>query len=170
MELDSPATHPVTVGYGTADGSAQAGVDYVATTGVALFRTGESAKTIQVLVLDDAHDEGEETLSLKLMNVSGARLLDAEANDSVPFWDPVPGGPTGTLDRSREMCIQIWNTREPEVVDLRIRVIFSDQSRSDWAEVLGLPFPANPNSATTAGMADQDGVVKKAYGDGSRRR
>ena len=54
-------TVPVDV---TSDGSAQAGEDYTAMSGTLTFEAGESGKTVEVAVLDDAHDEGRETLTL----------------------------------------------------------------------------------------------------------
>ena len=59
--LSRGATHRVTVDYRTRDGSAQAGEDLEAASGMLTFAAGESSKTIEVGVLDDAHDEGEET-------------------------------------------------------------------------------------------------------------
>ena len=90
VTLSRAASGTVTVDYSTADGSAQAGVDYTAATGTLSFHAGESSKTIPVAVLDDAHDEGEETLTLTLSNVSGGRLTDSEATGTIKNRDPLP--------------------------------------------------------------------------------
>ena len=45
----------------TAVGSAQASVDYTAANWTLTFLAGESSKPIEVSVLDDAHEQGEET-------------------------------------------------------------------------------------------------------------
>jgi len=42
----------------TSDGSAQAGEDCTAKSGTLTFEAGEWVKTVEVAVLDDAHDEG----------------------------------------------------------------------------------------------------------------
>ena len=63
----------VTVDYVTSDVTARAGEDYTSASGTLTFATGERLKTVEVTVLDDAHDEGEETLTLTLSNASGAR-------------------------------------------------------------------------------------------------
>ena len=42
----------------TSDGRAPAGEDYTAKSGTLTFEAGESAKTVEVAVLDDAHYEG----------------------------------------------------------------------------------------------------------------
>ena len=84
------AAHSVTVDYATADGTAKAGEDYTATSGTLTFAAGERTKTVNVPVLDDAHDEGEETFVLRLSNLSGARAGDLEATGTIVNSDPVP--------------------------------------------------------------------------------
>ena len=82
---------PVTVDWTTADGSAVAGQDYQAASGRLTFAAGETEKTISVAVLDDAHDEGSETMTLMLSNPSpGAVLADAEAVGAIGNTDLMP--------------------------------------------------------------------------------
>ena len=90
VTLSRAASGTVTVDYATADGSARAGVDYTGARGTLTFRPGESSKTIEVAALDDAHDEGEETFTLRLSNVSGARVTDGEATGTIENSDPLP--------------------------------------------------------------------------------
>ena len=61
------------------DGTAQAGSDYTAASGSVTFAPDQTAKTVNVAVLDDSHDEGSETLTLTLSNPSGAYIVDAVA-------------------------------------------------------------------------------------------
>ena len=88
VTLSRAASGTLTVDYQTADGSAHAGVDYTAANGTLTFQTGESSQTIEVGVLDDAHDEGEETLTLS--NASSGRLTDGEATGTIENADPLP--------------------------------------------------------------------------------
>ena len=90
VQLSRATARTVTVDYQTADGSAQAGADYTAAGGTLTFQPGETAKTVEVAVLDDAHDEGEETLTLSLSNASGGRLADGEATGTIENRDPMP--------------------------------------------------------------------------------
>ena len=90
VTLSRAASEPVTVEYATRDGSAQAGEDYAAAGGTLTFAAGETSKTVEVAVLDDAHDEGEETFVLVLSNASGARLDDAEATGTIENADALP--------------------------------------------------------------------------------
>ena len=83
VTLSRGAAAPVTVAYATADGTATAGADYTATSGTLTFDPGETAKTVPVPVLDDAHDDTEETLTLTLSNATGARIRDGAATGTI---------------------------------------------------------------------------------------
>ena len=80
----------VTVDYATADGTATAGADYTATSGTLTFAAGETTKTVNVPILDDSHDEGSETFTLRLSNVRGGRLGDGVATGTIVNTDPMP--------------------------------------------------------------------------------
>ncbi len=87
--LNRAVSETVTVDYATADGTAQAGQDYTAADGTLTFASGETQKTISVAVLDDAHDEGEETLTLTLSNALGADIADDTATGTIENSDPL---------------------------------------------------------------------------------
>ena len=90
VTLDREREADVTVDYATSNGTATAGEDYVAQSGDLTFAAGETAKTIEIEVLDDVHDEGTETMTLTLLNPSGARIADATATGSIENSDPMP--------------------------------------------------------------------------------
>ena len=90
VTLNRAASGTVTVDYATADGTATAGADYTAASGTLTFAAGETAKTVRVAVLDDAHDEGEETMKLVLSNPGGARIRDGEATGTIENSDAIP--------------------------------------------------------------------------------
>ena len=80
----------ITVDYATSDGTATAGTDYTATSGTLTFAPGENSATIEVPVIDDAHDEGDETLTLVLSNASGAYIADDKATGTIKNSDLMP--------------------------------------------------------------------------------
>ena len=90
VSLSRASSGRVTVDYATVDGSAKAGADYEATSGTLSFAPGETAKTVAVAVLDDAHDEGTEVLVLRLENARGARLGDRLAVGRIENTDHMP--------------------------------------------------------------------------------
>ena len=89
VTLNRAATREVTVNYATRDGTATAGEDYTFTRGTLTFAVGDTEKTVEVPILDDALDEGAETFTLKLMNATGARIDDGEATGTIENSDPL---------------------------------------------------------------------------------
>ena len=75
--LSHASSRTVTVDYATSDGTAVAGSDYNAASGALTFNAGDTSQTVQVTVLTDSEDEGQETLTLTLSNPSQATLDDA---------------------------------------------------------------------------------------------
>ena len=69
---------------------ARADEDYTAASGTLTFAANETTRTVSVTVLDDAHDEGEETLTLRLSNASGSQVADGEATGTIENRDPLP--------------------------------------------------------------------------------
>ena len=114
VTLSRAASGTVAVAYATADGSATAGSDYTAHKGQLSFAPGETAKTVRVPVLDDAHDEGAETLSLRLSAASGALIADGVA--------------TGTIENSGPLQ-QAWLARFGRTAATHVTDAVSDRLR-----------------------------------------
>jgi len=78
VSLSAAYDQDVTVGFATVDGTAIAGVDYVATSGMLTFAPGETTKTITVEVLDPT--AVDKWFSLNLSGVStNALIVNAQA-------------------------------------------------------------------------------------------
>ena len=102
VTLSRSLSETVTVAYATSDGTATAGSDYTAANGTLTFAAGDTQKTVAVAVLDDAHDEGSETLTLTLSNPSPARvkLADATATGTIRNTDLMPAAWTARFGRT----------------------------------------------------------------------
>ena len=92
VRLDKAASEDglVAMDYATQDGSARAGKDYTAVSGTLSFPKGETSATIEVPTLDDALDEGDETLELMLSRPVNAAFSDAAAIGTILNDDPLP--------------------------------------------------------------------------------
>ena len=90
VTLDRASVEVATVDWETLDGSAKAGQDYVADSGTLVFAPGETVKTVNVAVLDDAHDERQEVMLLLLSNAQGAVIGDAVAKGTIENSDRMP--------------------------------------------------------------------------------
>jgi hypothetical protein len=78
VTLDVSSPTPVTVGFATANDTATAGSDYVATSGTLTFAPGETSKTVTVSVIGDVVDELDETFFVNLSAPSGATIGDGQ--------------------------------------------------------------------------------------------
>ncbi len=88
VTLSRSASSPITINYATSDGSATAGADYTAASGILTIESGSSSGSIEVTVLDDSHNDGEETLTLS--NASSGVLTDATATGTIENHDAMP--------------------------------------------------------------------------------
>jgi ELWxxDGT repeat protein len=87
VSLNVDAGRTVTVGYATADGSAQAGADYAAASGTLSFAPGERTKTVDVSVLSDAVVDGGETFTLTLSSPTNGTISAAGGTATVTIRD-----------------------------------------------------------------------------------
>ncbi len=83
-----------------ADGTATAGVDYTATSGTLSFLAGEASQTFEVVVLQDALVEPNETLQLILSNPIGGPELGTPSSTTLTILDDDSGanGPPDAVD------------------------------------------------------------------------
>ncbi len=90
VRLSGAAAETVTVDHETRDLTATRGADYSGGDGALRFLPGEVEKQVTITVLDDAHDEGRETLELVLSNAVGANIDDGVALGTIVNSDPLP--------------------------------------------------------------------------------
>lgn len=68
----------VTIQYATADGTATAGSDYVATSGTVVIPQGSTSATVTVNVTGDTTTEPDETFFLNIVSATGANVSDGQ--------------------------------------------------------------------------------------------
>ena len=90
VTLSRPAIAPVGVDYATSDGTATEPDDYTATSGTLTFGAGQSSKTVQVPIVDDAHDDDGETFLLTLSNPVNGYIADGTATGTIRNTDAMP--------------------------------------------------------------------------------
>jgi uncharacterized repeat protein (TIGR01451 family) len=78
-----PAGPPATVSFATAGGSATAGTDYVAASGVITFAPGAPVQTVAVAVVGDTQVEGDEWFGFQLSNPQGAAVVVPEVTGTI---------------------------------------------------------------------------------------
>ena len=90
VNLNAPSNLPITVDYATADGTAIAGEDYLATSGTIFFAPGETSKVISVSVIGDRLDELNEAFDLNLSNITNATPNSFTATGTIADDDLPP--------------------------------------------------------------------------------
>jgi len=128
IQLSEFAVAPVTFDVQVVDGSAVAGVDYIAPASPVTIPAGSNGINIYATVIGDNLVEGNETFNVKLQSVVGATVADGEAigtiyNDDQPQEDAptmrledayVSEGQSGTKNAtitvrlSRAASSQVW--------------------------------------------------------------
>jgi len=88
VTLDAAGTQPIAVSYATSDGTAIAGSDYLATSGMLTFATGETSITITVQVIGDRLAEPNETFSVNLSSPTNATIADSQGVGTIVDDEP----------------------------------------------------------------------------------
>jgi len=89
VSLSPPSSVTATVSYATANGTATAGSDYTAASGIVTFAPGTTTQSVPVQVLGDVVVEADETFLVNLSAPTNATLGDAQgvgtiADDDAP--------------------------------------------------------------------------------------
>ncbi|MEA2169229.1 MAG: hypothetical protein QOF76_2529, partial [Solirubrobacteraceae bacterium] len=104
VNLSAATTHPVTVDWATADGTATAPDDYAPAAGTVTIAAGDTHAEIRVPVTGDTTAEPDESLTVSLTGPVGAGLGDGRATGTIAGDDvsltaatPDHGGDTGRV-------------------------------------------------------------------------
>ncbi|MBC6419310.1 MAG: DUF1194 domain-containing protein, partial [Prochloron sp. SP5CPC1] len=90
VTLLSPTTEQVTLDYATADGTAEAGTDYVATSGTLTFAPEVTTQTITVEVIGDTTEELRENFLVNLSNASNTEIVRGQGTGTIATDDLIP--------------------------------------------------------------------------------
>jgi hypothetical protein len=101
VSLSNPSYQAITVNYATADGTAtMADNDYVANNGTLTFASGETSKTIIVLVNGDTKFEPNETFAVNLSSPNNATIAAGTGTGTIQNDDPQPALSIGNVTAS----------------------------------------------------------------------
>ncbi|MBU6400518.1 MAG: hypothetical protein KGS61_09385 [Verrucomicrobia bacterium] len=134
VERTGNPSGPASVDYATHDGTATAGLDYLAQSGTLQFAPGQTNQTITVPILDDQLIETNATILLTLVNPTGGLSLGNQSNAVLtiidndappPFFNltllPGPGGiaspPSGRYPTNSVLVLTATPERNYEFVE-----------------------------------------------------
>jgi len=89
--LNAPTSQTVSVNFSVMNGSAAAGIDYVAVSGTLTFVPGQTTQEIIVATIQDSLAESSETFELQLTAPVNATIADELGTGTITDSDPVPG-------------------------------------------------------------------------------
>jgi uncharacterized delta-60 repeat protein len=87
VERVGESSQTLTVHYATSDGTAVAGRDYAATSGVLAFLPGQTIAEIIIPVTNDSQPEGPRTINLSLSSLAGDATLGSVTNSQLTILD-----------------------------------------------------------------------------------
>ena len=99
VTVNNPSIVPMSVEYATSDGTAKAGLDYVAANGTVIVDPGTLSKSIYIPLQDDASLEGYESFAVDLLSVVGGTIVDHEGvvtivdDEGLLFFDSFENDP-----------------------------------------------------------------------------
>lgn len=165
LTLDAASSMPATVKYATLDGTAKAGSDYGAASGMVTFAAGETSKTVTVQSAADATFEPDETLTLHLADATGAVIGKADGTGTIQNDDAPPSLKVASVSATEGAALAFTVTLSaasgsPVTVDYAT-VNGTATAGSDYTAGSGtLSFAANQTSQTVTVATIQDSAVE----------
>jgi uncharacterized protein (TIGR03437 family) len=98
VTLSATSGQTVTVNYATADGTANAGSDYVASSGTLTFNSGELTKQIPITINGDQTFEPNETFFVNLTGALNATISDGQGQGTITNDDAAPPAQNIAID------------------------------------------------------------------------
>jgi hypothetical protein len=94
VRVERVNTATVTVDYRTDDGTARAGSDYRTTSGRLTFAGNETAKLVEVPIIDDLEPENQEQFTFTILNAQGAVIDSGRSTATITIDDNDAARPT----------------------------------------------------------------------------
>jgi len=156
---EPPELGPLDLDYATADGTANSGSDYTATSGTLSIPAGQTSGEVTVPVLGDTLYEADETFGVNLTTTGFANLLDPAAVGTIVNDDAAPSlaiGDVQIIEGNAGMSEAQFAVSISEASGLPAQVGFSTSDGTalageDYTAASGmLMFPAMSTAAQTA--------------------
>ena len=155
--LNRVSDQSVTVQYTTRSGTADAGVDYVETSGILTFQEGEQEQQVWVPILDDTVDEDDEGFTLELSGESGARLGNAIGRATILDNDDAPVVSIAPATYVREGRVANVYVRLSNASSQSFTVSYRTQ---DLTASAGQDYQAEASGSVTVSPGGLDAVIE----------
>jgi hypothetical protein len=156
----------VTIHYATSDGTAHAGVNYIATSGDLHFADGDTSKSFTITVLDDHRYIGNQTVNITLTAPTGGAILGSPGSAVLTITETDPKHTPGDFNGDGKTDIGVFGPYGPNGIG-RIAVLESGGG------VINMPFGGaldTPISGDFDGDGKTDIGVYGPYGPNGANR
>ena len=107
-------TGTVSVEYETENGTANSGSDYDSTSGTLTFASGKTSASFQVPINDDSEKEGNETITLKLLDPTNGAVLGSPVTATLTIVDDDEGDGT-SADPENDNGVFVFSASEYKI-------------------------------------------------------
>ena len=127
LRLSHAASTPVSLRFATGNGTATAGSDYLAKTGIVTFPAGTTTRQVLVGIRGDRAYEPNETFTFNLSAARGATIADPSGvvtianNDQAPTLAPAPTASPAVALAAPALVAARWPRQLPHPLRLRSR-------------------------------------------------
>ena len=145
VRLSAPALDPIVVQYATADGTASAGVDYVAASGSLTFALGQISKTVTVNVIGDTVVEDAETFQFVASTTAGGIVSSATGvatiRDDDTAFEIIVRFPDASLTAAQQQVFREAARRWSQIIIGDLPSMIVDGREIDDVEITATAMP-----------------------------
>lgn len=152
----------VSIDYATSDGSAVAGIDYIASAGRLTFGDGILSQRIAVPILEDTRYEGNEAFELTLNNPRGGVVLGTPAGAVLTIMENDAPPPAGSFSFDNARYLIGEGAGSVNVSVTRSGGSFGAAS-VDYASADGTATAGRDYSPTTGTLSFADGEITQSF-------
>lgn len=155
VTLSSLSGLDVTVDFDTSDGTAMAGLDYMAANGTVSIPAGSTTITVPVTILDDTLYEGNETFTVTLSSPVNATIADGTGIGTIIDNDPAPTLSINNVSVDESAGTAVFTVTMNVISGLDTDV---DYATSDGTAVAGEDYTAT-NGTLTIPVGSTTGTI-----------
>ena len=165
VTLSAPSEQTVTVNYATASGSAIAGSDFTASSGVVTFAPGQTLQTISVPILGDGANENDETFTVVLGTPANASIANNTGTGTIVNDDPLPGVSIGSVSQAEGSSGTTNFTFAVTLSAASDKTITVSYATSDGSAIAGTDYTATSGTLTFAPGVTSQTITVPVSGD-----
>ncbi len=154
VSLSTESAQTVEVDYATADGTAVAVNDYIATSGTVTFNPGETSQTISVTMVQDNLAEVDEVFNIDLSNPVNATISDNQSEVTITDDEGTPVlsvADASTSDETATNLVATVSLSEPSSQTITVDYATSDDTATagdDYTAISATPLTFNPGDVS----------------------